>query len=152
MLPISVPLPENAVVACSYELASVASHGFVSDNGNMAIIGNTPSVTISANKKQLQTIDSSADELLITTAGMTRSMKTLLQHKQIDSMMLLLGRVGTMGHDCWLLVNTVKEASRALERGVELQIRAKNRSILNLQLSAVQSCRGRMSSSRMSSW
>ena len=48
-------------------------------------------------KKPLQAIDSSADELLIATAGMIRSMETRLQHKQIDSMMLLLGTMVERG-------------------------------------------------------
>ena len=57
-------------------------------------------------------------------------METLLQQKQIDSMMLLLG---TMGHDCRRLVGAIKETSRALEAAVELQMKAKNSSISNLQ-------------------
>ena len=57
-------------------------------------------------------------------------MEALLQHKQIDPMMILLN---TMGHDCRRLVGSIKQTSKALEAGVELQLKAKNSSISNLQ-------------------
>ena len=38
-----------------------------------------------------------------------------------------------MGHDCRRLVGSIKQTSKALEAGVELQLKAKNSSISNLQ-------------------
>jgi len=79
-------------------------------------------------KKCLQAIESSVDELLVTTAGLTRSMEALLQHKQIDPIMILLN---TMGRDLRNLHSQNRVQNRKISDSPQnLQSPAKSRKIL----------------------